>query len=89
MILRVQETTAGYVIVIPPDAAKAWQLRENFPLEVHRVGSSSEQDEPATLAADHEKAIEVGRRILQEYESTFRELAKGPEGRGPHDDQVK
>jgi hypothetical protein len=53
MIARVMDTKQGFVIVIPPEYAEAWGLREDFPLEVHRVGHTSEQDEPEAMEELH------------------------------------
>ncbi|WP_158819845.1 hypothetical protein [Granulicella sp. S156] len=86
MIARVQETTEGFVIVIPQAEAEAWQLRENFPLEVHRVGSTSERDTPEAIKANVEQAMQAYQDPLPLHEEAYRELAKGPEGLGPHDD---
>jgi len=86
MIARVQETTEGFVIVIPRAEAEAWQLRENFPLEVHRVGSTSERDTPEAIKANFERAMQAYQDTLPHHEAAYRELAKGPEGLGPHDE---
>ena len=86
MIARVQETNEGFVIVIPPAEAEAWHLRENFPLEVHRVGSTSERDTPEAIKANFERTMQAYEDTLPLHEAAYRELAKGPEGLGPHDD---
>jgi hypothetical protein len=85
MIARVQETTGGFVIVIPAGIAKAWELRENFPLEVHRVGSTSEADTPEAIERQSAAAMETHQLMQPQHEAAYRELAKGPEGIGPHD----
>jgi hypothetical protein len=86
MIARVQETTEGFVIVIPPAEAKAWGLRENFPLEVHRVGSTSEDDAPELIQARHQEVLKIAEQVIEEHAAAFREVAKGPEGPGPYGD---
>lgn len=85
MIARVKDTKYGFVLVIPPEYAEAWDLREDFPLEVHRVGHTSEQDEPAAIEGLHQRILEMNDTILLKHAGAFRELAKGPEGVGPHD----
>jgi hypothetical protein len=85
MIARVMDTKQGFVIVIPPEYAEAWGLREDFPLEVHRVGHTSEQDEPEAMEELHQQILKMNETILLEHAGAFRELAKGPEGMGPHD----
>jgi len=85
MIARVLDTKQGFLVVIPPEYAEAWGLREDFPLEVHRVGSTTEADEPAAIRARTDQALKAFRDTLPEHEAAYRELAKGPEGVGPHD----
>jgi hypothetical protein len=85
MIARVKDTKYGFVLVIPPDYAEAWGLREDFPLEVHRVGHTSEEDERQAIQELHERFLEIYKEILPAHDAAFRELAKGPEGVGPHD----
>jgi hypothetical protein len=85
MIVRVQSTEEGFIVVLPAEAAEAWQLREGFPLEVHRVGSSAEEDEPIAIKERLQKVIEVFESTLPKHDEAFRELAKGREGIGPHD----
>lgn len=85
MIARVLDTKEGFIVVIPPEYAQAWVVREDFPLEVHRVGHTSEQDEPASIDADLRRALAAYEATLPAHEEAYRELAKGPEGLGPHD----
>jgi hypothetical protein len=85
MIARVRETAQGFVIVVPQEYAEAWGLREDFPLEVHRVGHTSEEDEPSAIAGQRHQAVKVFERSIHEQDEAYRELAKGPEGVGPHD----
>ena len=73
------------MIVIPDAEAKAWALRENSPLEVHRVGSTSEDDAPEKILADQEKALRIFAKSWIENHEAYQELAKGPEGVGPYD----
>jgi hypothetical protein len=85
MIARVLDTEQGFIVVIPPEYAKAWCLREGFPLEVQRVGHTSEQDEPDAIAENVRLAVAAFEKTLPAHEAVYRELAKGPEGLGPHD----
>jgi hypothetical protein len=87
MILRVLDTKQGFILVIPPEVAEAWQLREDFPLEVHRVGHTSEEDEPSAIKERLQQSMEVFESTLPKHDEVYRELAKGPEGVGPHDPQ--
>jgi hypothetical protein len=85
MIARVQDTQAGFVIFIPEEYVKAWHLRQDFLLEVHRVGSTHEADEPEAIYASQRRMFEAYESTLHENDAAYRELAKGPEGRGPYD----
>ena len=85
MIVRVTKTSEGYVVVIPADVAEAWDLRENVPVEVRRLGETEDGDSPKVAHATPEQAIEAYERTRSEHDEAYRELAKGPSGVGPHD----
>ena len=71
----------GYAILLPPEIGKDWGLHDGSVVEVHRVGSVSET---ATYTSA-EEAMEIYQSTLPKYDAVYRELAKGPEGVGPHD----
>ena len=81
MILRVEEVVGGYAILLPPEIGREWGLHDGSVVEVHRVGSVSE----TTRYTSAEEILEAHARTLQLYDEAYRELAKGPEGVGPHD----
>jgi hypothetical protein len=85
MIARVKKTDEGYVVVIPADVAEAWDLRENVPVEVHRLGETGDGDSPKVVYATPEQAMEAYERTRPQHDEAYRELAKGPSGLGPHD----
>ena len=85
MILRALDTKQGFILVIPAEVAEAWQLRDDCPLEVHRVGHAAEEDEPSSIEGQRHQAMKVFETTMQEHDEVYRELAKGPDGVGPHD----
>jgi hypothetical protein len=81
MIVRVEKVEGGYAILLPPEIGKDWELHDGSVVEVHRVGSVSE----IARYASAEEVLEAHVRTLPQYDAAYRELAKGPEGVGPHD----
>ncbi|HEY5329804.1 MAG TPA: hypothetical protein VFC39_03280 [Acidobacteriaceae bacterium] len=81
MVVRVEKVVGGYAILLPPEVGKEWSLHDGSVVEVHRVGSVAETARYTSV----EEAMEIYRSTLPQYDAVYRELAKGPEGVGPHD----
>jgi hypothetical protein len=81
MITRVEKVKGGFAILLSPEVGKEWSLQDGSVVEVHRIGSVSETARHASA----EEVMEIHRQTLPQHEAAYRELAKGPEGVGPHD----
>ena len=86
MLARVQETAEGLVIVIPPEYVKAWRLRQDSLLEVHRLGSTHERDEPVAVATAEGKARPAPDVALARHVAAFRASTKAQRRGRPLDE---
>ncbi|MES2391750.1 MAG: hypothetical protein V4555_08920 [Acidobacteriota bacterium] len=84
MIVRVEEVVGGYAILLSREVGKELGLHDGAAVEVHRVGHCS-NDGPTVRYATAEEVMAAYEEIRPQYDVAFRELAKGPEGVGPHD----
>jgi antitoxin component of MazEF toxin-antitoxin module len=86
MIARVEKVEGGYAILLPSEFCKAWNLSDGSAVEVHQVTSACVVDDSLeAIEAATERALAAYRDTLPQHEAAYRELAKGPEGVGPHD----
>jgi len=85
MIVRVEKVEGGYAILLPQEFGSAWNLSGGSAVEVHRVTSVCEVDDSLeAIEAETARVMAAYCDTLPEHETAYRELAKGPNGVGPH-----
>ena len=73
-VLRIREIGDSIGIILPKDLLARLNLREGDRLQV--IEQTENSVTISTLGAQHSRAIQIGRQLMDEYKDTFSKLAK-------------